>query len=59
MLLWQPYKAAIRPSAGVESHSLYQHQLKSELLRVIRDYYSAMERAGIKRFALPAGLDNF
>jgi hypothetical protein len=59
MLLWQLCKAAIRPSAGIESHFRYQRQLKGKLLRDIRDYYSAIELAGPKLLALQAGLNNF
>jgi hypothetical protein len=59
MLLWQLYKAATRPGAGIESHFRYQRQLKGKLLRDIRDYYNAMELAGLELSALPAGLDIF
>ncbi|KAM5527790.1 hypothetical protein FOXYSP1_19663 [Fusarium oxysporum f. sp. phaseoli] len=55
MLLCRLCKAVIRPQAGIES----RHQLKGKLLRNTRDYYSAMELAGLKLFALLAGLNHF
>jgi hypothetical protein len=59
MLLWRLCQAAIQPGAGIESHFRYQRQLKGKLLRDIRDYYCAMELAGLELSALLAGLDSF
>jgi hypothetical protein len=46
MLFWRLCKAVVRPGAGIESHFRYQHQLKGELLKDIRGYYSVVELAG-------------
>uniref|UniRef100_A0A0D2XRY5 Uncharacterized protein n=2 Tax=Fusarium oxysporum (strain Fo5176) TaxID=660025 RepID=A0A0D2XRY5_FUSOF len=39
------YKAAVRPGAGIESHFRFVHQLKAQVLKDIKDYFSTLELA--------------
>ncbi|KAK1659817.1 hypothetical protein BDP55DRAFT_536264, partial [Colletotrichum godetiae] len=53
MLICRKCKAAIRPGSSIESHFRHEHQLKGEVLRDIKDYYSCSDLADPKVDALP------
>ncbi|KAK1838380.1 hypothetical protein CCHR01_18996 [Colletotrichum chrysophilum] len=48
MLICCKCKAAVRPRRGIESHFRHEHQLKGDVLRDIKDYYSRMDLADPK-----------
>ncbi|KAJ0357932.1 hypothetical protein COL26b_014517, partial [Colletotrichum chrysophilum] len=48
MLICCKCKAAVRPRRGIESYFRHEHQLKGDVLRDIKDYYSRMDLADPK-----------
>ncbi|KAK1449593.1 hypothetical protein CMEL01_16800 [Colletotrichum melonis] len=53
MLICRKCRAAVRPGSGIESHFRHEHQLKGEVLRDIKDYYSCSDLADPKVDTLP------
>ncbi|EXK76427.1 hypothetical protein FOQG_18829 [Fusarium oxysporum f. sp. raphani 54005] len=53
ILICRLCQAAVRPGAGIESHFRFVHQLKGQVLKDIKDYFSALELADPKLIAVP------
>ncbi|EXL40287.1 hypothetical protein FOCG_17175 [Fusarium oxysporum f. sp. radicis-lycopersici 26381] len=53
ILICRLCQAAVRPGAGIESHFRFVHQLKGQVLKDIKDYFSTLELADPKLIAVP------
>ncbi|KAK7583650.1 hypothetical protein V3481_012931 [Fusarium oxysporum f. sp. vasinfectum] len=53
ILICRLCQAAVRPGAGIESHFRFVHQLKGQVLKDIKDYFSTVELADPKLIAVP------
>ncbi|KAF4421770.1 recQ family helicase [Fusarium austroafricanum] len=53
ILICRLCQVAVRPGSGIESHFRRKHQLKGQILKDIKDYYSTLELADLKLIAVP------
>jgi hypothetical protein len=53
ILICRLCQAAIRPGSSIKSHFRYVYQLKGQVLKDIKDYYSTLELADPKLAATP------
>jgi hypothetical protein len=53
ILICRLCQSAVRPGNSIELHFRRQHQLKGQLLKDIKDYYSTLELADPKLAATP------
>ncbi|EGU82051.1 hypothetical protein FOPG_18474 [Fusarium oxysporum f. sp. conglutinans race 2 54008] len=53
ILICRLCQAGVQPGAGIESHFRFVHQLKGQVLKDIKNYFSTLELADPKLIAVP------